>query len=190
MVVLNMSLDGETMNCWKTINLSKDVGLHRISFISMLTMICVFILTYLPINLFFSKVHLKDGHFLMFVLLMVSMIPIHKILHALPLLLCGCRVEMKIKFYYMFPSFQLKACNGIKKHNMLISLLTPFIVFTTVFLYGSILFPAYMHYFSIAMAFHIGLCVPDFIFIKHLLLAPRSCFVEEFDDGFEVLVQK
>ncbi|WP_226670068.1 DUF3267 domain-containing protein [Metabacillus litoralis] len=178
------------MNCWKTINLSKDVGTHRILFISMLTMIFVFILTYLPINLFFSKVHLKDGHFLMFVLLLVSMIPVHKILHLFPLLLSGCPVEMKVKHYYFIPFIQIKACKEIKKHNMLLSLITPFMFFTFIFLIGSIIFPAYMHYFSIATAIHIGLCVPDFIFIKHLLLAPRSCFIEEFDDGYEVLVQK
>jgi hypothetical protein len=192
MVVLryNNNLDGEKMNCWKTINLSKDIGIHRILLISMLTMIVVFILTYLPINLLLPNVHLEDGHFLMFVLLLVSMIPIHKLLHTFPLLISGCRVSLKIKFYYLLPILQIKACHSIKKSNMLLSLLAPFIFITTALFLGSLYFPAYIHYLCIAMAFHIGLCVPDFIFIKHLLFAPKMCLVEEFEDGYEVLVQK
>ncbi|MGM0876264.1 MAG: DUF3267 domain-containing protein [Bacillota bacterium] len=126
----------------------------------------------------------------MFVLVMVSMIPIHKLLHALPLLVSGYRVSLKIKYYYMLPIFQIKSCNGIKKVNMLLSLIAPFLFFTSVFFLGGVSFPAYMHYFCIAMAFHIGLCVPDFIFIRQLLFAPKTCFIEEFEDGFDVLVQK
>jgi hypothetical protein len=86
--------------------------------------------------------------------------------------------------------FHIKACHGIKKVNMMLSLFSPFFFVTVILLSGSFYFPAYMHYFCIALAFHIGLCVPDFIFIKHLLFAPKMCFVEEFEDGFEVLVQK
>lgn len=178
------------MYCWKTINLSRDIGQYRILFISMLTMILVFILTYLPINLLFPKIHLNDRYFLFFMLILVSMIPIHKLLHVIPLVLTGCRVSINIKFYRLFPAFQLKACDGIKKNRMIISLLTPFLTFTTLFLIGGIYYPAYMHYFSIAMAFHIGICVPDFLLLKHLLFAPKVCLIEEFEDGYEVLVQK
>ncbi len=178
------------MNCWKTINLTRDIGLNRILFISMLTMIFVFILTYLPINLLFPTIHFKDGYFLLFMLLLITMIPIHKLLHAIPLLICGCRVSVHIKFYWVFPALQLKACEGIKKKRMIISLLAPFILFTLFLLVFGMYFPAYMHYFSIAMAFHIGLCVPDFLFLKQLLFAPKLCFIEEYEDGYEVLIQK
>lgn len=71
-----------------------------------------------------------------------------------------------------------------------INLLLPNVHLTTALILGSMYFPAYMHYFCIALPFHIGLCVPDFIFIKHLLFAPKMCFIEEFEDGYEVLVQK
>lgn len=177
------------MSCWKTINLTKDIGLYRIILISLLTMILSFILTYLPINLLYSKVHLKDGHFLMFVLLLISMPPFHKLLHMIPLVLCGCRFSARIKLFYLFPTIQLKACQGMKKNEMIASLLTPFVTFSILFVLGSIYLPTYMHYFSIAMAFHIGLCVPDFLLLKHLLFAPKLCFIEEFEDGYEVLVQ-
>lgn len=178
------------MTCWKTINLSRDIGLNRIIFISMITMILAFILTYLPINLLYPKVHLKDGHFLLFIFLLISMVPFHKFLHTLPLLISGSRVSINIKFYHLLPSIQLRACQGIKKHCMIFSLLTPFLSFTLFFLFGCLYFPTYMHYFSIAMAFHLGLCVPDFLFLKQLLLAPKTCFIEEFEDGYEILVQK
>ncbi|MBZ5750808.1 MULTISPECIES: DUF3267 domain-containing protein [Metabacillus] len=178
------------MNCWKTINLSKDVGQHRILFISMLTMVFIFILTYLPINLLLPNVHLKDEHFFMFVLLLLSMFPIHKLLHAIPLLISGNRVSMKIKFFYLLPVIQMKASQSIKKRNMLISLMSPFLILTIALFSGSMFFPDYVHYFCIAMALHIGICVPDFIISKHILLAPKMSFIEEFDDGYEVLVQR
>ncbi|APH06049.1 DUF3267 domain-containing protein [Bacillus weihaiensis] len=178
------------MNCWKTISLSKDVGMYRILFISLLTSIFVFIVTYLPINLLFSKVHLKDGHFLLFILLILCMIPAHKFLHAIPLLLSGCRVSMKINYYFHLPSMQINACKSIKKRQMMLSLMTPFLFFTVLFIAGSLWLPSYMHYFSIAMAIHIGLCVPDFIFTKHVLFAPKLSYIEAFEDGYEILVQK
>jgi hypothetical protein len=187
---IDLRMDGGKMNCWKTINLSKDVGSHRMIFISMLTMIFVFILTYLPINLLLPKDHLNDEHFLLFVLLLISMIPIHKLLHAFPLILSGCRVSLKIKCYYMLPILQIRTCHGINKRTMILSLLSPFLICTSVFLFCSPYFPAYVHYLCIALAFQIGLCVPDFIFIKHIISAPKTCFIEEYEDGYEVLVEK
>jgi Putative zincin peptidase len=178
------------MNCWKTINLSKDVGSQKILFISTLTMVIVFILTYLPINLLLPNVHFKDRHFLLFVLLLVSMIPIHKLLYAFPLILSGCRVSLKIKFFYMLPIFQIRTCHGVRKGNMILSLLSPFFICTSILLLISIYFPAYVHYLCIALAFHIGLCVPDFILIRQIIYAPKTCFIEEFEDGYEILVQK
>jgi Putative zincin peptidase len=178
------------MNCWKTINLSKDVGHYRILFISMLTMLFIFILTYLPINLLLPNIHLKDDHFFIFILLLFSMFPIHKLLHVVPLLISGSRVSMKIKFFYLLPVIQVKASESIKKRNMLLSLMSPFLIVTIALLLGSLFFSDYLHYFCIAMALHIGICVPDFMISKHLLLAPKMCFIEEFDDGYEVLVQR
>lgn len=178
------------MNCWKTINLTKDVGQHRILFLSMITMVFVFILSYLFINLLFPNVHLKDGHFLMFVLLLISINPIHKLLHALPILLSGCRVSLKLKQFFWLPTFQIKACQSISRVNMIVSLLVPFVIITSIIIFGSIQYPAYMHYFCIAMALNIGLCVRDFIFLKHLLTAPKMSYIEEYEDGYEVLIQK
>ncbi|MDQ0232312.1 DUF3267 domain-containing protein [Metabacillus malikii] len=178
------------MTCWKTINLSKDIGQSRILFLSIITMIFVFILTYLPINLLLPNNRLNDEHFIIFVLLYISLLPIHKLLHALPLLISGCRVSTKIKYYFMIPVLEVKACNSIKKGSMIISLLAPFLIITSLLLLSSLSFTSYIHYICIAMAFHIGLCVPDFIFIKHLIFAPKTSMIEEFEDGYEVLIDR
>lgn len=177
------------MICWKTINLSKDVGHYRILLLSILTMFFIFILTYLPIHLLFPNVRLKDDHFFMFILLLLSIIPIHKLLHAAPLLISGSRVSIKVKLFYLLPVIQIKTSQSIKKKNMLLSLMSPFLIITIALLLGSIIFPAYAHYFCIAIAFHIGFCVPDFIISKYLLLAPKTSLIEEFDDGYEVLIR-
>lgn len=189
-LVNDESLDGEKMNCWKTINLQKDVGQNRILFLSIITMIFVFILTYLPINLLLPNIHLKDEHFFLFVVLFISLMPIHKLCHALPLLFSGNRVSVKFKQYYLIPVLEVKACNSIKKGNMILSLLFPFIFMTAILCLVSIYFTPYVHYICIAMAFHIGLCVPDFIFLKQLLFAPKMSLIEEYEDGYEVLIKK
>lgn len=178
------------MNCWKTINMSKDFGFYRLSFLSVISMIIAFIIIYLPINLLFPQVHFKEGPFLLFILLLFGLVMLHKFLHIIPLLLSGNRMTYQLKFYSFIPTIRIKPCYSTKKLDMLLSLIAPFIIITLSLTLLGIQFPFYMHYFCMATAFHIGICIPDFIFINQIIKAPKKCYIEEYDDGFEVLIDK
>ncbi|MFC0272064.1 DUF3267 domain-containing protein [Metabacillus herbersteinensis] len=178
------------MNCWKTINLSKDFGLHRIYIFSMLTMIITFIIIYLPIHFVYPQVEFKEGQFFFFILVLVTLIPIHKLFHVLPLILSGNRVNFRVKYLTFIPSLQIKACYSIKKSSMLCSLLFPLLFITPLLVIAGTSFLPYIHYFCILIAYHIGMCVPDLIFAKLILQAPKTSYIEEFEDGFEILVHK
>ncbi|MGG3926791.1 DUF3267 domain-containing protein [Metabacillus fastidiosus] len=178
------------MNCWKTINISKDYGFYRLSFLSILSMIIAFIIIYLPINFIFPTTHFKEVPFLLFIFLLIGLVPFHKFLHIVPLLLSGNRMTYQWKVYLFIPTIRVKPCYSTKKLYMLLSLMTPFITVTTLFTILGFHFPSYIHYFCIATAFHIGICISDFIFIKQILKAPRKCYIEEFEDSFEVLINK
>ncbi|WLR42839.1 DUF3267 domain-containing protein [Bacillus carboniphilus] len=179
------------MNCWKTINLSKDIGLYKIYFLSLIVMFFSFIAVYLPLNLIFQGIHLREDNFIYLVLFFIVLVPIHKLLHILPLWLRFQKVNIQVKWSNMFiPIFRTKACRAVTKRLLLISLMTPFIVISILFMACIILFPNYFHYFSIALAFHIGCCVPDFVCINQMIRAPRFCMIEEVEDGYDILVRQ
>lgn len=178
------------MNCWKTINLSKDYGFHRLIIVSVLTMMITFISIYLPLVVVFPSVQLKEGNFLLFLLLMACVVPCHKLLHAVPLWMSGYRVSLKMKLQAYVPVIYIKTNCNVNKTNMLLSLLTPFLAITALMIAGLMNFPSYLHYFSLGIAFHTGLCITDFIFLNQLVKAPKKCVIEEADESFEILFQK
>jgi hypothetical protein len=178
------------MNCWKTINLSKDYGFHRLFIVSVLIMMITFISIYLPLVVVFPSIQLKEDYFFLLLLFIAGIVPCHKLLHALPLWMSGYRVSLKLKFQSFMPILFLKTNCNVSKANMLLSLITPFIVVTAFMTAGLIQFPSYLHYFCLGIAFHTGLCITDFIFLGQLSKAPKACFIEEADESFEILFQK
>jgi len=179
------------MNCWKTINLQKQYGMQRLFIISSLTMLITFLFLYVPFTAYFSQNRLNDNYFLLFLFCMLITYPVHKLLHYLPMIPLGKKIKkMFYIHYYIFPVISFRAQDPIKKWNFLLASVTPFIVLNAVFIGGCFLFTHYVHYFLILFAYHFGICVPDFIRMKTLWKAPSNCFVEENEDGFEILISQ
>ncbi|WP_445486572.1 DUF3267 domain-containing protein [Niallia sp. 03133] len=179
------------MNCWKTINLQKQYGLQRLFIISSLTMIMTFLFLYVPITTFFAQNNLNGNHFILFLLCMFFIYPIHKLLHLLPLLSLGNKIEKTFDIQYRFlPLIYIRANEPIRKFHFLISSITPFIVINVFLIACCFLFTHYVHYFLILFAYHFGICVPDAVRMKNLWRSPSKCYVEENEDGFEILVNK
>ncbi|MFB6465227.1 DUF3267 domain-containing protein [Cytobacillus sp. Hz8] len=177
------------MNCWKTINFSKQYGSHRLFILSSLTMFFTFILLYVPSTYFFVSYKHDNHYFIFFVLGLLLLYPIHKLLHYLPLAHLGNKVvkKMGINKYYL-PTIMVRINEPISKNLFLLTLTIPFFVITLFFVVACYLFPHYVHYFTILIAFHVGICAPDFIRVKNILFAPKDSFIEESKDGIEILV--
>ncbi|MGD6817767.1 DUF3267 domain-containing protein [Metabacillus sp. 84] len=178
------------MNCWKTIDLSKDYGFQRLFIYFILASIAAFIALYLPLSMVDQSEKLDAEHMLTFFLLLVSILPVHKLLHSLPLMACGKPPKMKMEYAGIIPILRLKPCAKINKQLMLATLLSPFIIFTAISIQASLLMPEYVHYFCLAAALHIGWCVPDLIYARLIIAAPKTCIVEEDRNALEILIHK
>lgn len=182
-------LGADTMNCWKTVNFTKQYGSHRLFILSSLTMFFTFIILYLPVTYFFVAYSHYDQYFFQLVIGLMLLYPIHKLFHYLPIAHLGNKVVKKVelnKFY--IPTIIVRINEPISKVHFLITLCTPFLIVNILLLGVCYLFPHYVHYFTILIAFHVGICASDFIRGKDVIFAPKNSFIEENEDGIEILV--
>lgn len=177
------------MRAWKSINLSKKYGDQRIFLIIMLTMILSFIIIYTCLSLL-SEIEAAEGHLsLQFGTVLLLLYPIHKLLHLLPLV--GCFQPAKIKFsckWKVIPLLKITICEPISKKLYMTSLFMPIIIVTLVLGACITAFPQYCHYLSMLLSFHLGLCVTDIISLKNMFGSPSSSYIEDHDDGYNILV--
>ncbi|WP_174730592.1 DUF3267 domain-containing protein [Mesobacillus harenae] len=178
------------MNCWKAVNYSKQYGAQRLFILSSLTMLFTFVLLYVPVS-FFSHAPFQDGNFLLFLAALWLIYPAHKLLHLLPVLHLGGNIKKTMNFKYgLFPIIHIKAQEPVEKKYFMLALAMPFVVINTMLVYGANIFPEYTHYFTILLAYHVGVCLPDLISGKCIFGSPRDSYIEESEDGIEILVYK
>jgi len=164
------------MNCWKEINIHKQYGAKR-----------VFIF---PATYVFVPRTFYDNHFVLLLIGFWLMFLIHKSFHLLPLLHLGKKVKKSIMLKYrIFPYIQIRINQPIPKGLFLISLITPFFIINTLLLVCCYFFSNYVHYIIILLAYHIGICVSDFICTKNVLSAPNQAYIEETEFGFDILIR-
>ncbi|WLR51473.1 DUF3267 domain-containing protein [Bacillus tianshenii] len=177
------------MSCWKSINLSKDYGLPRISILSMLVMLGSFICIYLPMSMVYTTVELKDNHVLAFLSGILLVPAAHQLLHVLPAWLMFKKATLKLKKKYGIPVLSVRFYQSMSKPLSILCLGTPLVLLTSLFMIGSYILPHYMHYFAMMSAFNIGLSVTDVIYLLLFLKAPRRCYIENDNDGFDILIK-
>ncbi|WP_028393217.1 DUF3267 domain-containing protein [Bacillus cihuensis] len=179
------------MNSWKSINLDRQFGNQFIFFLSMMTMFFSFIVIYLSMSVFFPNVSMHDDYGWILLFSALFLYPIHKLMHC-----CPCILEYpKIKpvFYIkwrVLPLISFKIGDPIPKRLYRLTLLFPFLVLTSVLIGGAYEFPHYAHYFAILLSIHTGLCVSDFIAIKCMKGSPEQSYVEETEQGYDILIFK
>lgn len=177
------------MSCWKSINLSKDYGLPRISILSLLVMLGSFVFIYLSLSMVYKTVELQDNYVLAFLSGLLLVPAAHQFLHILPAWLFFKRASLKLKKKYGLPVVYTRFHQSMSKQLSLVCLSAPFLILTSTFMLCSYWLPEYMHYFSMMSAINIGLSVTDFIYILLFLKAPKRCYIENFNDGFDILIR-
>jgi len=176
------------MHCWKTINVKKQYGSDRLFFISALIGAAVFTSYYMLLAIAYAE-PLSDQNFMLFMIGMLAIYPVHKLLHLVPLF--GSRKCLKIsirKQLKLCPTISLYIKEPVRKSRFMLSLVLPFSAINTTIVVLSISWPAYSHYFAILLAYHSALCVTDLIYMRNLARSPRHALIEESDTGFEILV--
>ncbi|MFS0655004.1 DUF3267 domain-containing protein [Bacillus sp. 179-C3.3 HS] len=166
------------MNCWKTINLERDYGYTRMMISAISLTILFFILAFLSFQLTHPHTRLSSHNAPLFVVLLFVTLLVHRVVHLIPV--------MKSKKKMML--FKRNCWQHVPKKVMLYSLLSPFCVITPMYLVLGIMFPMYAHYFIIISSIHAGYCLPDFLFARKLLKAPKSCIINQAQDEFDILI--
>lgn len=177
------------MNCWKTINLSRDLGNQRLTVVSLLVMLAAFIMIFVPLSIIYESIHLNDDYLFLFIICLLLIIPIHLFCHALPAWLTGQRIKIKISFKsVIYPIFKIEYNHSLSRNLKILSFLAPTLLITCPLIFYSIIYPQYMHYLSIGAAINMGLSVTDIIYLMILIKAPKKSIVEHTKYSFDILI--
>ncbi|KMY49015.1 DUF3267 domain-containing protein [Peribacillus loiseleuriae] len=179
------------MNSWKSINLDRQFGSQFILFLSMMTTLFSFIVIYLSMSAFFPNVSMYDGYGWVLLFSVLFLYPTHKLIHYCPCILEYPKIRPALYLKWgVVPLISFKINDPIPKRLYRLTLLFPFLVLTSVFIGGAYAFPHYAHYFTILLSIHTGLCVSDFIALKCMVGSPEQSFVEETEQGYDILIFK
>ncbi|WP_046175414.1 DUF3267 domain-containing protein [Domibacillus indicus] len=174
------------MKCVRMYNFEKTHGYNKLFFLSLLTSMLVFLLAFSFMQSYYSKPLHAHG-FSWFASGILIIYPLHKLLHLFPVLGYRPKVNWERKYSFL-PVISVVIRSPMPKKRFLVCLSLPFFVINPIMAAGAMLWPAYLHYFTIAAAFHTGICLFDFLYIKALLSCPKNAVIEKDLDGFEVLV--
>ncbi|UFU00484.1 DUF3267 domain-containing protein [Radiobacillus kanasensis] len=177
------------MNCWKSINISKDFGNNRIYLISMIMGLLSFIILYLPLSIIHDSSNVRDyGLFpLLFGLLILPLA--HKVTHLIPLLIMNKKIKVKWKNKKKnLPNFSFRTHGKMSKSTSLFVLLSPTVMITFPCIVGSYFIADFFAYFLLFAAINIAFSLEDFLYTAHLIKAPRKCMIENAQDGYDILI--
>ncbi|WP_240376435.1 DUF3267 domain-containing protein [Bacillus piscicola] len=180
------------MNCWKSINVKKDYHTSKLTLYSISSMIGVFVVSYLFFSFYHNDVHYAEVGLLQTCLFFTLLFPFHTLLSIVPLWCAGVRVKLhahhsKIK---ILPRITKESKKPINRNTYLLAILFPTVFAGLVSLLGAFLFPSYMHFFLLVLAFNTGLGVYDFIYVKQLLGAPRDSLIEQKQNSLDILLKQ
>ncbi|MCA0989192.1 DUF3267 domain-containing protein [Guptibacillus algicola] len=179
------------MNCWKSIYLNREFGVHRLTIFSTLLTLLYFIAFYLTFSMFYPKTEHAIVPILPFLGSLAILFPIHKLLHWLPLTFAGMKATMRLeKGMAIVPKMHCETCNPISRNLYLTAALSPAIVITAAAIGFSIAMPSYVSFFSILAAINLGFSFSDFLYASQVFKAPRHAFVEDRSEGFHILIKR
>ncbi|MBP3951452.1 DUF3267 domain-containing protein [Bacillus suaedae] len=178
------------MNCWKTIRISRDYGTLRLIIYSGCTILFSFLFYYLVISSIIKTPKLIEISFHSILLSIILLVFSHKLLHLLPLWICGKKAILKIDRSYFFPLLTIKIKGPLSKSLYLATLFMPGLIITSASALASTMYPMYIAYISILTSIHFGLVFFDIVYISYILKAPKRCLVEKHSEGFNILLRK
>ncbi|HET7578722.1 MAG TPA: DUF3267 domain-containing protein [Bacillales bacterium] len=178
------------MNSMKSVRVMRDYGPVRLAIISIFTMVVFFALFY---GIFFDlHPHLQIERFRLswFLISLIFVYPLHKIFHCLPLWLSGYRAKLALTTLpNRYPVLFCDWPGPISRNAAIISVAFPLIGITGLSFAAASMMPEVFPYISVIATINFGLSITDCIYISFLLKAPVDAYVEDFRDGFHILIR-
>ncbi len=178
------------MNCWKSFNITRDHGSIRLIILSVLSMVTFIIVYNIAITTFLDNFNSVAFNPITILLCLIFLVPIHKLVHCLPLWLSGTRTHITWDRSMWLPSLNFHYRKPISKRLGIIAMATPAFLGTVLTIGMTWIFPSGMDYFGTVGALNFGLSAADFIYILNLVKAPHHAFVEDDHGGCRILVKQ
>ncbi|UEX90862.1 DUF3267 domain-containing protein [Staphylococcus ratti] len=178
------------LNCSRSIDIHSRFGLPRIAFISFVTMVITFFISF-EIFHFRHDVPLTDKHFLFFLVLLFFLYPIHKAIHLLTVFPYFKHFRMhKLIRHSWLPFYNIYVDKPINKIYFCICLLMPLLTITLAMVFLARQFPEHGHYAMFLLALNAGYSVMDVLYLKIILFSRQGDYIEEHINGFMILEKK
>ncbi|QUX18768.1 DUF3267 domain-containing protein [Staphylococcus haemolyticus] len=173
--------------CKRQIDIHARFGVPRIAFLSFTITVIAFLISY-EIMYYFVNTPLSDRHFVILLIFVALMYPIHKALHLFFFLpyVNSFRIH-KLNKKRWLPYFNTYVSTPVHKIYFCINLILPFILITIFLIFLTMHFPQYGHYFMFLLALNFGISVMDFLYLKIIIFSNEGHFIEEHQTGINIL---
>ncbi|WP_067840204.1 metalloprotease family protein [Amphibacillus sediminis] len=179
------------MNCWKSINIHRDMEQKRLNILSVIIAVLSFIIFYL----LYTRIHqhsviIEIGLIPMLVLLGI-MPSLHRLVHFFFLKLVSRQMKIAVYFTQWYrPRVKIKGQIRTTKRNLIIALFAPTLLVTLPLLAFAWLISSIFVYCLILASVNIGLSIKDYIQMERLLKAPPHSFVESDGTNLDILISR
>ncbi|WP_010650118.1 DUF3267 domain-containing protein [Oceanobacillus massiliensis] len=178
------------MNCWKSININKEIGRNRLILISLLIGILSFMLLFVPFSLFHAGVNVT-GNGLPFINVLLLLPLLHSCMNILPLIIMKKRIKISFRpRNKLFPTFNYHTEKHLTKVESLLVGLAPTLFLTIPGLAASFIFTDFYVYTLLLTCMHIGISYIDFLLVIHVIKAPKKAYIQNVYDGFDILLRE
>ncbi len=178
------------MNCWKSVNITKEFGQNRLSIISFMLGLISFIFLYVPLSIVHSNVHVNESGILPLIAGLIMLPVLHTLMHILPLIIMNKRVKLIYKKRNSFlPLFTYYTKAQVTKKVALAVMLAPTLFITVPGMVASYLFADFYVYLLLLTSVHIGMSFTDILYARYISKAPKASFIENDNYGVDILIK-
>ncbi|HEX7064772.1 MAG TPA: DUF3267 domain-containing protein [Bacillales bacterium] len=178
------------MNCLKSVRFMRDYGTIRIAIFSVFATMVYFTLFYVLFLNLHPQLQINRFSFPILLAALILIYPLHKLFHCFPIWLVGRKASLSLEWQSnRFPILFCDPSGPISRNLSIVCVAFPGVAITVLSLMVAPMIPLFFHYIAVASSINFGLAVTDFIYLSYLIKAPSHAYVEDFREGFHILVQ-
>ncbi|TFB22095.1 DUF3267 domain-containing protein [Filobacillus milosensis] len=178
------------MTCWKSINVTKELGYNRLVILSTLLGITTFMFMYVPFSIIYQGVTIEAPSIYIVLSSLILLPVLHKLAHAIPLLFTDKEFQFRWSFKYRyFPMLKIKMKSSLSKRTSILTMVAPSLFITLPLMLALVGFPMYFPILILCLALNIGVSLPDWIALAYFTKAPKNSVIEKSRENYDILIK-
>jgi Putative zincin peptidase len=178
------------MNCWRSVNVKKDLGKQRILLVSTLIGTLTFIILYPMLMLIHPNFKIEETHLLLSMLSIYILPFIHSISHLIPFWLTKKSCIYKLHWIgQCTPMFHFKVRTETSRLIPFFSLIMPTVLITIPLFIAAVLSHTMPFYFLLLVSVNAAMTFSDGFYLCNLLQAPRKCVISGTEKSYDILTK-